>query len=358
MEIHRIMKLHIRHIALILTLLLLGGMANEAWAVKVTYHILTLEMNSSTGNTLAAVDGKRVEALRVIVDETSPKVGLPPHFKSPLATGFTYINSSSVTKSGSREKIYEYMSTTFDTYTIAATPTEYSEGDAIAADCDIYVTYTYNTSNTILKLDGSQEYNIKLGDRFLCFNKDRANRPAAILATNVTEENLTSENFTYVANGVGGKHNFHFRFKFEGNDPYNITIRTAYNGDETFNETDKALNKTVKKFYKGSSIFLQGKDNGGNNLWLASDDNIQYTQTDLSASSTVTWVDKPGFYRGGNGNTSEMNPIFNSVAFLNADNGDGYVFVATKTNSNGNNWHPNSSGPSSLIKSKSGPLSK
>ena len=39
------MKIQIRHIALILTLLLLGGMVNEAWAAKVTYHVLTLPMN-------------------------------------------------------------------------------------------------------------------------------------------------------------------------------------------------------------------------------------------------------------------------------------------------------------------------
>ena len=270
----------IQYIVLILSLLLLGGLINETWAFKVTYHILTLPMNHETGNTMSAVDGKRVEAIRVIVEgSTSVTVGLPVHFKSPLASGFTYYNSNSVTKSGSREKIYENMSTTFDTYTITGSTT-YTEGTStVSATCDIYVTYTYtkDIENHPVVLDGSQDYNIKLGDRFLCFNKDRNNRPGAILATNVTEENLTSNKFTYVANGVGGKHNFHFRYKFEGNDPYNITIRTSFNDDDTFLESDKAQNKEVLKWYKGSSLFCKGNQDGKDNLWMASDDDWQYT---------------------------------------------------------------------------------
>ena len=65
------MKIRIRHIVLILTLLLLGGVGNEALAAKVTYHILTLEINSSTANMVDAVNGKRLEAIRVIVDNAA-----------------------------------------------------------------------------------------------------------------------------------------------------------------------------------------------------------------------------------------------------------------------------------------------
>ena len=356
-------------------LLTAGGLTNEAWGIKVTYHILTLPFttkNATDGNLTDRCANIRVEAVKVIVNEDSPIVGLPAHFKSPLAQNFKYYASDKVTKltkaspgsisssyfdDKNRAQIYQYMTTKYDLYVIngtadnAALPDNDANlltvGGAIASDCDIYVTYEYNPTNGIVKLDGSQEYNIKLGDRFLCFNKDRANRPGAVLASKVTEENLTSNNFTYIANpGFNGdkNHYFHFRFKFEGSDPYNITLRTAYNGDETFNETDKALNKTVKKWYKGASLFCQGTEKGTNNMWLSSDDDKQYTQTDVSASSTVTYVSKPGFFRGGNGGTSEMNPIFNSLAMLNADNGDGYVFMATKTNTNGNNWHPNNDG--------------
>lgn len=351
------MTKHLRHIALLLLMLLLGGMLNETWAYKVTYHILTLPFTTKNadgdGNLTDRYTNIRVEAVKVIVDETSPKVGLIAHFKSPLAQNFRYYASSKVTKSASRVQIYQYMTTTFDTYTINGAVNNgnladgelLSEGSAIESDCDIYVTYEYNTTNGIAKLDGTQEYNIKLGDRFLCFNKDRANRPAAILASIVTEENLTSNDFTYIAKpgfNSNKNHNFHFRFKFEGSDPYNIVLRTAYNGDDTFMESDKALGKTVKKYYKGSSLFLQGKsdaNNKQNNMWLASDDEIQYTQT--NEAGDVTSVNKPGFYRGGNGSSAEMNPIWNSFAMLNADNGDGYVFMGTKINSNGNDWQPN-----------------
>ncbi len=370
------MVTRIRHITFILAMLLLGSMVNEAWAVQVTYHILTIPFttqNSDDGVTLTnRCENIRVEAVKVIVDETSPKVGLPAHFKSPLAQNFKYYASDKVTKltkaspgnipssyfdGSNRAQIYQYMTTKFELYVIngtsnnAALPDNHSDlltvGADIASDCDIYVTYEYNPSNGIAKLDGSQDYNIKLGDRFLCFNKDRANRPGAILASNVTEENLTSDDFTYIATpgfDYNKKHNFHFRFLFEGNDPYNIVLRTSYNGDETFfTDTDKALgNKNVKKWYKGSSLFIKGINKGNSNmynLWIASDDDKQYTQTDNSGE--VTFVRKPGYYRGGSGGTVEMNPIWNSLAMLNADNGEGYVFMGTKINSNGNNWQPN-----------------
>jgi len=353
-------KRYIRHIALVVLMLLLGGMVNEAWAgYKVTYHILTLPFTTQnadgSGNLSNRFSGIRVEAIRVIVDDATT-VGLPPHFMSPLAENFKYYASANVTRQtasnftnpqntyfdgNGRAQIYQYMTTKYDLYAITTDspidPADYT----ISSDQDIYVTYTYKTDNTIAKLDGSQNYNIKLGDRFLCFNKDRANRPGAILASNLTEENLTSNDFTYVATpgfDSNKQHNFHFRFKFEGEDPYNITLRTSYNGDETFNETDKALNKSVKKYYKGSSLFLQGKQDASNNMWLSSDDDKQYNN--YSGSGNPTWVNKPGFYRGGNGGSAEMNPIWNSFAMLNADNGEGYVFMATKVNTNGNNWQP------------------
>lgn len=352
-------KTRIKHIVLILTMLLLGGITNEAWGYKVTYHILTLPFTTQnadgSGNLSNRFSGIRVEAIRVIVDDATT-VGLPPHFMSPLAENFQYYASANVTRQtasnftnpqntyfdgNGRAQIYQYMTTKYDLYAITTdspiNPADYT----ISSDQDIYVTYTYKTDNTIAKLDGSQHYNIKLGDRFLCFNRDRANRPGAILASNLTEENLTSNDFTYVAKpGFNNNthHNFHFRFKFEGNDPYNIVLRTSYNGDATFMESDKALNKKVKKYYRGASLFLQGKQDASNNMWLASDDEIQYTQT--NEAGEVTSVKKPGFYRGGNGGSAEMNPIWNSFAMLNADNGEGYVFMATKVNTNGNDWQP------------------
>lgn len=63
-----------RHIALILTLLLLGSVVNEAWAAKVTYHILTLPIDSVNRynyHMKAAVHGYRLEAFKVVVDKQS-----------------------------------------------------------------------------------------------------------------------------------------------------------------------------------------------------------------------------------------------------------------------------------------------
>ena len=77
-------KRHIQTLVFSVLLLLAGGMVNQAIAYKVTYHILTLPMNSASGKTLPAFDGKRMEAIQVIEDNGT-EVRLPDHFKSPLA---------------------------------------------------------------------------------------------------------------------------------------------------------------------------------------------------------------------------------------------------------------------------------
>lgn len=79
-----IKRQHTRIYSLLLTLLLLGGMVNEAWAYKVTYHVLTLEIDADAAHMVDAVDGKRLEAVRAIVDNAT-SIELPAHFKSPLA---------------------------------------------------------------------------------------------------------------------------------------------------------------------------------------------------------------------------------------------------------------------------------
>ena len=104
------MKIQIRHIALIFALLLLGSMANEAWAgYKVTYHILTLPMDHTKGtaNTNASYDGWRTEAIKVEVANAST-IQLEAHFKSPLAKNFTYYPASVITKDATARQIYQY----------------------------------------------------------------------------------------------------------------------------------------------------------------------------------------------------------------------------------------------------------
>ena len=370
---------------------MVGG-ANQAWAYKVTYHILTMPFTTEDKDgeqgykptTNPNRQNIRVEAFYVEVEETSPTVGLPSQYISPLAHKFRYYEGTTTSESGkvstsaSRVQIYEYNNTTYYTYTINGTtnnanvsgaddyPTGYQEeptlldsytgpllkpGSAITEDCHIYVTYEYNAANTVLDLTGNKSYNIRLGNRFLAFNKTRANRPAAILENNVTEENLNSNDFTYVATpgfNSNQHHWFHFRFKFKGpepntHDPYNITILTAYEGDETFfSDTNKNLGEKtiVRKTYKDSHLFCKGVANGSNNMWLSSDYDMQFTQT--NKDGPVTWISQPGYYRGGVNNTSEMSPIWNSFAILPAaGGGSGYVFMGTKINGNGNNWQPN-----------------
>lgn len=329
-----------RHIGFLMTvLLLLGGVTNEAWG-KVTYHILTLPFTTKNDNGADRFTNIRVEALKCSSDELT--VGLPENFMSPLVdpSTYTYYTSASVTVNGgtpTRSQIYQYMTTTYDTYAITGAPI--AAGSAIADNSDIYVTYEFDNNESPIKLDGSVDYNIKLGNRFLCFNKGRANRLGAILETNVSDENRNNADFTYVETpGFDNNHDFHFRFWYVGNDPYNITIRTSYNLDATFRESDKALGKTVTKWYKGSSLFAKGESDGRQMLWMASDDDKQYTQTDPAGE--VTYINRPGFYRGGDKGACEMDPIWNSFAILQPDPDAGYIYVATKVNSNGHDWQP------------------
>lgn len=348
----------LRRGVLLLLLLVAGGIGNEALA-KVTYHILTLPFTTKKS------DGTDrgtyiVEALRCTSDELT--VGLPDYFKSPLATNFTYYAATNVKRNGvlesaggsdARSQIYERIITTYDTYEIVDVNAKLTEGASIDDNSHVYVTYTYDNATSPINLNGyegrtiegvvhREDYNIALGNRFLCFNKARNNRVGAILATNVTNENLISTDFTYVTtNGFDNSHDFHFRFWYIGNDPYNITIQTSYRGDGTFRESDKWLNKTVTKWYKGSTLFCKGESDGRQNLWMASDDHIQYTQT--NASGAVTYVSVPGYYRGGSNGESEMNPIWNSFAILQPDPAEGYIYIGTKINSNGNSWQPNGS---------------
>lgn len=97
-----IKRLHHRIFTFLLLLLLAGGTANEAWAATVTYHILTLPINPSVYDyhMKVAVTGYRLEAVKVVVNDQTT-VELPAHYKSPLATGFTYYKPEDITYHGS-----------------------------------------------------------------------------------------------------------------------------------------------------------------------------------------------------------------------------------------------------------------
>lgn len=405
-----------RHIALILTLLLLGGMATETWAAyKVTYYILTLPLNHETGtkNTKSEHDGKRIAAIKAF-DDIGTVVGLDEHlahFKSPLAKNFSYFDASIVKYDGAKQ-MYETHTTKYPLYVLnlgngpispyiqvtvsnhavsgtisectksaweasdtkqtATTKTAFDttisgladgtyyfkicldEESAITANCDIFVTYEYNPDNGIAKLDGSESYNIEISGGFVAYNKGRNNRMAVIPAKysdgteRITGEQLSSKKFVKVdvtGTAISPWWNgnltpkdrinsyYHFLFKYEGEDPYNITIRSAYEDEDKVNPDyyielyGSSDTYSVNKLYEGSSIFAYRKSTDqSDELLLASDDNVKYTtpndKTDYT--HTIGYTEMPGFYRNLGG------AIWNSFAMLNNNTNTGYVFMGTK----------------------------
>ena len=353
-------------------LLLVGGTGNEAWAYKVTYHVLTLPMNSTKGtkNTKSKYDGWRTEAITVIAENVYT-VELPEKYKSPLAINFKYYDASSITTySGGAQEIYGIYDqsenldqsnnlTKFYLYKInsvdadaSGTSNELTEGASLTSDCHIYVIYEYNTANTIADLTGGTVYNLTLSNGFLAFNRGRNNRVSIFPKNKPTFKDLSSETFTKVdvsgtqinpywndANANKNKRadtegQFHFLFKYEGADPYNITIRTAYEGNKYYIEKyDKTDTDFMNKYYKESSIFAER----ANNVFIASDDNQQYTNPYTSGTSGVTSDGKPGFYR------NFAAPVWNSFALLNSSdaNHPGYVYMVSRiTDADGASYTP------------------
>ena len=364
------------------------------WA-QVTYHVLTRPITTKqrpqSGSHNINVDvnsdlavhqtNVRVEALRCTGDGAT--VALPDKYKSPLAKNFRYYISDNITKS-ELVQLYGYNDTKYYTYTIKdgngnpstgnadVDASTIAPGSAIPSGCtDIYVTCEYDETQTILDLTGNKLYNIEMDMmtgaktiRFLCLNKDRNNRPGGMQLSKIsaTLDYLSSDGFSYIRDGVvSGKHNYHFIFKFLGTDnydvstntmgtaeidPYNITIMTGLKGHDTFQETDKNLNKSVYKEFRGATIFAQLVNGASNssNMWLSSDTHTQWQEGGSSGNAIGKEV--PGYFRGTNSNRnthSEMTPIFNSFVLLGHTSGTGYAFAATKINVNGNNWQPNSS---------------
>lgn len=340
------MKRMIQHIALILTLLLLGGMMNEAWAAyKVTYHILTKPIDKNIYHLADDFNGKRLEAVRV-VDNNATTVELPAAFKSPLATNFRYYASSDVTKSATAVEMYSYNAKNKSYYySINASPTDIA-GTAVSANMDVYVTYDYDDTKGI-KLDGSVNYNIPISDGFLAFNRGRNNRLAVIpkSANRVSEADLVSEDFVKIdvsnipgtninpywsgnknpRDNVGGQ--FHFMFQFVGSDPYNILIRTAYNKNYTYIEQHGSEDYLRYKYYKDSYLFWPNSEGSG--FFLASDDHKIYTQQstgyDPNPKESISSTGKTGYFRTKGGDL-----VYNSFAILNNTSSTGYVFMISR----------------------------
>lgn len=364
MEINSTMKTRVKHIVMILTLLLMGSMVNEAWAANVRYHILTLPFSvrnyNNTGNYKENI---RVEALLVVSDAAT--IGLPEQYKSPLATNFQYYTGWNTVE---YTYLYDYthnnslLSVKYYLYSGDGSG-QVSEGADASSYTDIYVTYTTTSYNEIL-LDGTQDYNITVGgNKFLCLNRSRNNRPANVNTGALTGENLVSLDFVVPPEGTGtnqigfkwstdqyaGAKGVYMGLWLVGSDPYNVTLKTAYIGNGTYHK-DPLLGQQYYKPYQDATIFSKIVSNNDNarasddKMWFASEHNRRYRGTNEEDWNTTEKIDEwPGFFR-------QMQPTFNSVAILNHPKGNGnLVFVASKINQgNGNNpykeWAPNAKG--------------
>jgi len=361
-------------------MLLVIGAGNEVWAKEIRYHILTLPFSirnyNNSDNYLTDI---RVEALLVKSDATT--VGLPEQYKSPLATKFQYytgwetpeykflfdrVNNTHVLQ----VKYYIYSQNGGKGYEVV-------EGADVGDVTDIYVTYDYNPVNEIY-LDKSQDYNISVGgNKFLCYNRSRNNRIANANSAAITGEHLASTEFVVPTAGTGanqlgfnwsndqyaGAKGVHMGFwltptpdRYAKPDPYNITLMTAYEGNETY-QKDPVESKYYVKPYKGATLFAKIVSNANNKgteskMWFDCDNDLHYKGVPGSEgindpNSDNYWEKQvdywPGYFRNAN------QPLLNSVAILNHPSGTGYVFVASKLNQGVNNnayteYAPNSSG--------------
>ncbi len=369
-------RLHIRILTLLL-LLILGGMGNGAWA-KVTYHILTKPFTvktwDGTGNYWTSI---RVEALQCTSDETT--VGLPEQFKSPLVGTFRYWGSASSTydklyDSGHNSKI---ITTKYFIYNCSGgdydcLSEELTAGASVGSYTDIYVTYDYNSSNNILDINGGTSYNVAITNsgtqKFMCYNRSRNNRVANALGSGLSGEDLASDDFVTPVNdkkqlgwnwSKWGPIGAFMGFKFTGQDPYNITITTSYEG-RALHITDAITNVdntgTVKP-YAGSTLMAKV---GANSLWFDASNNKHYKiKSGIKESGQWTaakyeecWnkyydTEKDAQYDTWNGFYRYESPTMNAFALLTNPKG-GYMFVGSKMNQgDGNSSKPTINQPNS-----------
>ena len=170
--------------------------ATNALGVTITYHIINLGRLNNDGTISTTT---RTEALQFTSTETT--LGVPAQYKSPLAKNWKYYQATEITYNGSPKA-----------YTFISGPT-LNEGDVMAADADIYVTYELDAtalSNFIVN-DGDECY-IKFGNNKYLRQNTYNNQPN------------TDSDATLVGDGRN-------LWKINIKDPYQITIQsksTAY----------------------------------------------------------------------------------------------------------------------------------
>ena len=356
------MKIQFRHtrvFTFLLTLLLLGGVASEAWAYKVTYHILTKPIDNNVyhmNGSENVINGKRLEAVRV-VDNNATKLGLPTEYQSPLAKEFRLYPDNKVTKNAAVAMYtYDDGKNKSRYYSIEAENVDDSLhwGDAVTANMDVYVTYEYDATKGV-DLSGATEYNLTMSGGFWAFNRGRNNRMAVLKKSLdiVKAEDLGSEDFVHFAyeyrsnnyyipntnvkaywqdnnnkntrEAVIGQ--FHFIFKFEGSDPYNIIIGTAYNRDYAYVEKHGIETSYRYKWYKGSHLFRPSSDN---NFFMSSDDHKEFTSSGSYTSDLMPGIGYDNTQTGYFKSKGKADLTYGTFALLNNSDKNGYVFMVSR----------------------------
>ena len=370
-------RLHIIRIFTLLLLMMVGSIINEAWAAKkVTYHILTKPFTVKRFNGVGDFHPNiRVEALQCTSEEAT--VGLPDQYKSPLATGYRYWGSATSTYTqlydnghstkiiNTKYYIYDCSGNGFDCLS-----NELTAGDPVGDYTDIYVTYDYIGSNSILDINGGTSYNVGFtnggNQKFMCYNRSRNNRIANALSSGLSGEQLASDDFVIPENGSSqlgwkwskwGPIGLFAGFKFTGQDPYNITITTSYEGKE-LHITDAITNVdntgTVKP-YAGSTLMCKI---GATSMWFDVSNNKRYKiQSGIKSAGEWTeakyaecWekfyvTQKDAQYDDWHGFYRSESPTLNAFALLNNKKG-GYMFVGSKMNQgDGNSTSPTTNQP-------------
>ena len=356
-----------RWILLMLTLLA-GGVANEAWAVEVTYHVITLPFGDNTGyyDEDNFVNVKyRIEAIKMTVtQDVTAEIKIPTDLKSPLmkdeAYSYYYMGNSGVTKSDLIQ-IFPDNPTTFYTYTfdntkVLAPGTKVSD---LGANTDVYVTYIWDADHDHLKEDygkrldltGNKRYNIELSTNSgrwfyaLNMNPERGNRGQAVPEGKLKSlYDLASDDIVTIDGTVNGKNQFYFQWKLINNDPYNIILQTAYQGDFVYKENNVPKSPVGAQFYGHLESATKIKNN-----WLTNEVNLNW-----NSGSTPVSTPKKGWFRGPtgeggvgtNGVSSYLYFSFTLLAHPTAN----YTLAASWADVMGKDWVPNGNSQYLLMK--------
>ena len=353
---------YIRILLLVLLLLAGGGMGSEAWADTrtVTYHVITLPFGG-TGSYLATSTNNiayRIEAIKMTVtqDDSEP-IKLPVELKSPLIKYEAYSYYTDAGKSVERVKIFPDNPSTYYTYNFSG-KTPLAPGTTVGSlsSYDIYVQYIWDDEHDNLKEDygkkldltGKKEYNVEIrsgsSSWLYALNMDpgRGNRGQAVPSSEIKKlSDLYAEDWAVVKRDIGGtdRKRFNFRWKLTNNDPYNIILQTAYNGE--FQYTEDGYIKQNKGAQYFGSLESSSKVRGN---WVTNEVNVAY-----DGKSRLNKIDKQGWFRGpsGEGRASVTNGVSDHLffSFTLLANKENYTLAASYVDVNNNSdWVPNGSG--------------